>query len=113
MMSESAGKTPQPNESQPAKQGAAQPHQPSAGTANPVGRYEPVGGYATEGFLRINVPREANLDQIKAAVNTALDAIIDVPFFQCCPPQAAETRALETRMAPCEILWICMRQEGP
>ena len=112
-MNESAGKTPQPIDSQPAQQGAAQPPQPSAENAGSVVQYEPVGGYATEGFLRINVPRGADLAQIKAAVDKALDTIVDLPFFPCCPPQDGETRPSATRMAPCEILWMCMRQEGP
>jgi len=105
-MSDSTGKTPQPNKSQPAKPGAAQPPQPHAGTANP-------GGYATEGFLRIDVRQGANKEDIIQAVTNALNSMVDIPFFRCCTPQAAEKRALSTGMAPCEVLWMCMRQEGP
>jgi hypothetical protein len=111
-MNESTGKTPQPNKSQPATQGVAQPPQPPAGTANPVGEYEPIGGFATEGFLRINVKKGATPPDIIDAVTKALGSMTDLPFFRCCPPQAGES-ALSTRMAPCEILWMCMKQEGP
>jgi hypothetical protein len=104
-MSDSTGKTPKPNKSQPAKLGAAQPPQPPAGTANL--------GYGTESFLRIDVPKGATIEQISDAVTVALGRMTDVPFFQCCPPLAAEVRPLSARMAPCEILWMCMRQEGP
>ena len=59
-MSESAGKTPQDNASQPAKPGAVQPHE----TVNPGPSEVTIPPATKEPFLAINVREGASLEEI-------------------------------------------------
>jgi len=113
-MNKSTGQTPQDNQSQTAKPGAAQPPS-TAEIANP-GKSEDlkIPAPSMERFLMINVCKGATQAQIVAAVEEALKTI-ENPFLQLSTPSKGkdpEISALSSGMRPGQVLQMFVKQEG-
>lgn len=118
-MSERAKDTPQHNQSQTAKPGAAQP--PSTAGSTDSGKIDPskIPEPSAEPFLMINVCPGATREQIVAAVDEALRTI-DNPFFQYDAPIVHQARSAKLAESGVEsdpiprgkALMMLVRQEG-
>lgn len=114
-MSERAEDTPQYNQSQPAKPGAAQPPSTAGNIAPNEVNCTDVPAPSTEPFLVINVCPGATREQIVVAVDEALKTI-DNPFFRY-PAKETDAhkymqRSDPAKMPPCTALMMLVRQEG-